>query len=108
MTSKKLKEILNEYDSFSEELYLRLVKELDLESKPIEERRKDFIDSLRPYIDLYGEQMMSDFGRYWMETPVNGRKMKFEKQKGWNLSLRVKTWVNNSKKFSIVGMLKKN
>lgn len=106
MDVKQLKEILEKHGSFSEELYSDLIVGFELELRPLEDRKRDFIDSLRPYIEEYGEEMMTKFGLYWMQIPVRGKKMKFEKEKGWNLKLRIKTWASNEKKFSIVGMLK--
>jgi len=54
------------------------------EKKGIEDRRKEFAESLRPHLLKYGADMLNKF-----------YKIKFETQKSWNLEQRLTTWHNN-------------
>lgn len=62
----------------------------------IEERQKDFMDRLTPYISTYPKEMLREFFDYWVEKNENGRKMRFEMQKVFDISRRLKTWSNNN------------
>jgi hypothetical protein len=63
------------------------------EKKGIEDRRKEFAESLRPHLHKYGSDMLNKFYRYWGAN--DGMKIKFETQKTWNLEQRLTTWHNN-------------
>lgn len=63
------------------------------EKKGIEDRRKEFAESLRPHLLKYGADMLNKFYRYWGAN--DGIKIKFETQKSWNLEQRLTTWYNN-------------
>lgn len=73
----------------------------------LEARRSSFIEELRPFISDYGKDVVNAFGKYWLERSTKGRKFRFEKQPTFNISLRLKTWVKNQQKFSVVSMLNK-
>lgn len=75
-------------------------------SLPLEQRRTAFADTLRPYVDMYGSEMIKDFYAYWGASKTERGKMAWEKQKSWNVSARLRTWANNQKKFSIANMVK--
>lgn len=106
MTTSKLKSILNKHGVGSNtELASELIKEFNLTDKTLEERKTEFVDTLKPYLEEYGKELLNEFYFYWSATAINGRKMKFEKERSWNLEARLRNWANNSKKFSIVGML---
>ena len=57
-------------------------------------RQKEFYNSLRPYVERYGKEMIRAFYDYWTEPNRSGSKMKFELQKTWDLALRLGTWNN--------------
>lgn len=59
------------------------------------ERVKSFRNRVNSYASEYPQRMLEDFIDYWSEVSDNGKKMKFEKQKTWNLSLRLKRWKRN-------------
>jgi hypothetical protein len=63
------------------------------EKKGIEDRRREFAESLRPHLLKYGADMLNKFYRYWGAN--DGLKIKFETQKTWNLEQRLTTWHNN-------------
>jgi hypothetical protein len=63
----------------------------------IEERKKNFAHSLKPFLEEYGKNTLNDFYFYWTEHGENDKKMRFEKQTSFNISLRLKNWVRNDK-----------
>lgn len=65
----------------------------------LNERRDEFQKVLSLYIPQYGSVMINEFYEYWSETNANGTKMRFEKEKTWELSRRLKRWVDNNKKY---------
>ena len=68
-------------------------------SKGIEDRKHDFGLSLIPFVDKYGKEMVREFFDYWTEHNDNGRKMRFEMEKIFNVSRRLATWKKNEDKF---------
>jgi hypothetical protein len=68
--------------------------------KSIEERKAEFKNSLLSnFIDRYNENLLIDFFEYWSEHSPKGRKMRFEKEKVFDVERRLKTWVKNEQKF---------
>lgn len=63
------------------------------------ERKTSFSNSLKPYLDSYGKDLLNDFYLYWTEAGPNDKKMRFEKEKAFDLSLRLKTWFKRSNKY---------
>lgn len=61
--------------------------------KPIADRKKEFADTIRPYITKYTKEMLNKFYKYWCKE--EGYKMKFEKQTSWNLDQRLAKWYQN-------------
>lgn len=62
----------------------------------LKERENAFIESLRPYLSLYGKEMLNDFFSYWTEPNKSKTKMRFELEKTWDLDRRLKTWSSRS------------
>ena len=58
----------------------------------LEERQKSFAETIRPYVEQYGETMCNDFFAYWSEPNRKGDKMRFELEKTWEVSRRLATW----------------
>lgn len=77
------------------------------EAKSLEERKREFIESVRPFVGEIGKGTANEFCSYWLQKSERGRKYKFEKEKTWDIKLRLKTWMRNKEKFSIVNMLKR-
>ncbi len=69
---------------------------VSLNQSNIEKRREDFILSLKPYIEQYGKEMCNRFFSYWTEPNKSHTKMRFELEKTWDLSRRLKRWANNN------------
>lgn len=64
----------------------------------IEERKSKFYDSLIPFVEDYPKQMIRDFFEYWSEHGEKDKKMRFEKEKTFGTSQRLKTWYNRNPK----------
>lgn len=62
-------------------------------------REKEFYETLVPYVDKYGKDMIRDFFDYWSEKNKQQNKMRFEQQGTWETSKRLATWANRDKEF---------
>lgn len=67
--------------------------------KKIQEREEAFSKLLYPFRENYNDKIISDFFRYWTEKNDNATKMRFEKEKTFEISKRLITWHNRSKDF---------
>ena len=80
----------------------------------INNRMAEFKNSLQPFLEKYGNEMLNDFYLYWTEKRELGRKMRFEMEKTWDFSRRLQRWFKNdfstkektSKKKSVMETLK--
>lgn len=77
------------------------------DKRSLQERRDRFIDEVRPYVDDMGKDNANQFCKYWLQISPRGRKYKFEKEKTWDMKLRIGTWMRNQRNFSIAGILDK-
>ena len=60
-------------------------------------RKEEFYNSLIPYVDRYGKDMVRDFFDYWSEMNKSRTKMRYEKQETWEVALRLATWSKREK-----------
>ena len=60
-------------------------------------RRDDFYNSLIPYVERYGKEMIRAFFDYWSELNKSETKMRFETNKTWEVAKRLATWANKEK-----------
>lgn len=65
----------------------------------IEERKANFANSLKPYLSVYGKDMLNDFYGYWTEHGEKDKKFRAEKQTSFNIERRLETWKRNDAKF---------
>lgn len=63
------------------------------------ERKKAFEQSLQPYIETYGSDIIQEFFMYWSECNKSKTKMRWEMEKTWETKKRLVRWANGSKKF---------
>ena len=56
----------------------------------------EFSNSLKPFLVEYGKEMLNEFYLYWTEKGQRARKYRFEKEKTWELSRRLKRWSDNN------------
>lgn len=68
-------------------------------SSTIETRKEDFYNSLVPFVDKYGKDMIRDFFGYWSEYNKSHTKMRFELEKTWETPRRLVTWASRDDKF---------
>lgn len=61
----------------------------------IEERKLKFADTLKPFIQKYGREMIVDFYNYWTEPNKSNTKFRQELQKTWGIDRRLDTWSKN-------------
>ena len=64
----------------------------------IEERKLKFANALKPFLDEYGRDMLNDFYFYWTEHGENDKKLRFEKEKTFGISQRLRTWFSRNPK----------
>lgn len=55
-------------------------------------REKLFYESLVPFVEKYGKDMIREFFDYWSEKNKSGTKMRFELQNTWETNKRLATW----------------
>jgi hypothetical protein len=66
----------------------------------IRERKLKFASTLKPFLEIYGKDMLNDFYQYWTEPNKSNTKFRQELEKTWNLERRLLTWSNNDSKFN--------
>jgi len=65
--------------------------------KSLSERKEDFKQTLVPYVEKYGRDMLNEFFKYWTESNKSETAFRYEGQKFWDLSKRLTTWHKNQK-----------
>lgn len=65
-----------------------------------EKRRKAFYDSLIPYVQIYGKEMVRAFYNYWSELNKSCTKMRWEQETTWEVERRLATWENKDAKYN--------
>jgi hypothetical protein len=77
------------------------VNVINSKSKPsLETRSLAFKESLRPFLNQYGADMLKSFYNYWSEPNQSKTKMKFELEKTWDNSRRLVNWSKREKDFA--------
>lgn len=77
----------------------------EAQAKPdgeLEERKRAFVEALRPYLSKYGKDMMNKFYLYWTQVNPGGKRMLFERQQAFELAKRLATWGRQDRKGSPV------
>lgn len=93
-------------DEFRERVNKVMTVILGSEYKDLVRRKKDFGKEVEKYLEWgVDREDLLDFYYYWSEHSKKGRKMKFEKEKTFDIKRRLVTWMKQKKKFSIAGML---
>ena len=69
----------------------------DTQSDTLEVRKHAFGEKLIPYMKQYGKALIREFFDYWTEHNENGKKMRFEKEKTFEISLRLARWSKNNR-----------
>ncbi len=103
--------ILFSYGITTEKLnsYLSLSKEFNnsydndnviVVTNNIDERILKFAETLRPYIEKFGKELVTDFYKYWTEKNKSGTKFRQELEKTWDLNRRIEKWASNDRGFN--------
>ena len=66
----------------------------------INKRKEEFKNSLSPFYDNYGPDLLNDFFSYWTEKNPKGKKMRFELEKVFDVTRRINTWEKRQKQFN--------
>ena len=69
----------------------------DTPSDTLEVRKHAFGEKLIPYMKQYGKALIREFFDYWTEHNENGKKMRFEKEKTFEISRRLARWSKNNR-----------
>ena len=56
-------------------------------------RKQKFKTQLEPFVNIYGSDCLNDFYHYWAEHGEKDKKMRFEKEKTFGISARLRTWI---------------
>ena len=68
----------------------------DTLSDTLEVRKHAFGEKLIPYMKQYGKALIREFFDDWTEHNENGKKMRFEKEKTFEISRRLARWSKNN------------
>ena len=70
----------------------------------LSERKKQFFEKEKEAADELGiinnKEVLNEFYRYWTEKNEKGYKMRFEKQKTFDVKRRLQTWLKNEQRFN--------
>ena len=85
--------------SESESLYDKLDSLYTVSKKDstIETRKKQFACIIGQLGSEYKREMLIDFYHYWTESSINGKKLRYEKEKVFDVKLRLARWHKNIK-----------
>ncbi len=64
-----------------------------------DKRQVEFLESLRPFEEKYGKDMMNAFFAYWRERNKTETKMKWEMERTWETKLRLANWHKRDQKW---------
>lgn len=103
--AKTLTEIAHEYAEKNPNVSVELaflegmLYDTKKNTESIDKRKIKFKQELSFYVPKYGISMITEFYDYWSELNKSGTKMRFENEKTWELSKRLKRWSDNNKKY---------
>lgn len=69
------------------------------EKDNIDDRKLKFSTTLKPFLEIYGKEMLIQFYNYWTEPNKSNTKFRQEMEKTWDLTRRLNTWASNDKSF---------
>jgi len=71
-----------------------------VKTDPLTDRENDFFWKCEAFKDEYGIEMIRKFVDYWTEHGDNAKKMRFEKEKVFDIKKRLERWKRNQKNFN--------
>ena len=75
-------------------------EQVEVKTNNIEERKLKFANTLIPFVEIYGRDMIKDFYEYWTEPNPSNTKFNKELKKTWSLERRLTTWAKNDNNFN--------
>jgi hypothetical protein len=75
------------------------VKDIN-KNNSIDSRKLKFANTLKPFIDNYGKELIREFYNYWTEPNKSNTKFKQELERTWSLERRLETWAKNDTNFN--------
>ncbi len=60
--------------------------------KTKKERKDEFAERLKPFVTFYSKDMLNKFYSYWTESGEKDKKLRFEKEKVFEIERRLYTW----------------
>jgi len=76
------------------------VNDIVIKTNNIDSRKLKFANTLIPFVEIYGRDMIKDFYEYWTEPNKSNTKYKQELLKTWSLERRLATWAKNDNNFN--------
>ena len=78
----------------------KVSKEKETEKKnPLDKRMEVFYQSLIPYVERYGKEMVRHFFDFWSEPNKSRTKMRWELEPTFEINRRLSTWARRDKTF---------
>lgn len=77
----------------------KVEKSIEQKRRLLEVHRREFYNSLVPYVQEYGKEMVRDFFDYWSEPNKGKTQMRYEMQPTWSLAMRLATWNKRKKNY---------
>jgi hypothetical protein len=96
--TKALDKALQKHGTKQGQSIVSIDKQETNKQETIEERKLKFADALKLFLDEYGRDMLNDFYFYWTEHGENDKKLRFEKEKTFGISQRLRTWLSRNPK----------
>lgn len=84
----------------TEQVEVKEKVQIEVKTNNIEERKLKFANTLKPFVEFYGRDLIKEFYEYWTEPNKSNTKFKQELLKTWSLERRLKTWAKNDKNFN--------
>lgn len=65
----------------------------------LKKKKKDFYETLLPFVNKYPKDMLRKFYDYWSESNKSRTKLRYELEKTWEVSKRLATWASRDNGF---------
>lgn len=97
---ERIKTDTNYTDSVNDSVSVSVNDNVKDKINNIDERKLKFASTLKPFIDLYGKELLNEFYKYWTEPNKSNTKFKQELERTWSLERRLDTWAKNDINFN--------
>jgi hypothetical protein len=92
--------LTHKYNGVEYLVFEREIKQRTNKTTPIERRKSIFKGRVACYLSTYSQSLLNEFYGYWSEHGEKDTKMRFEKEKSFDIERRLKTWKRNAEKFN--------